>query len=171
MHVLPLYAMLSTEAQLRVFEPPPEGTRLVVVSTNIAETSLTIPGIKDVVESGRQKQRKYDLRTGVSKFEVEWISKASANQRAGRAGRTEKGHCYRLYSSAVFHDQFEEYAKPEVERLPMDGMVLSMKSMGIENITAFPFPSPPDPDSLEKAMQHLTAIGALSNNSENKITE
>jgi len=171
LHVLPLYAMLSTSAQLKVFEPPPEGERLVVVATNIAETSLTIPGIKYVIDSGRQKERQYDLSTGISKFEVEWISQASANQRAGRAGRTEKGHCYRLYSSALFNNEFPEFAKPEVERLPMDGMVLSMKSMGIENLTQFPFPSPPDPTAIQQATKHLVSLGALSNDSAQIITD
>jgi len=170
LHVLPLFSMLSTAAQLRVFDKVPEGHRLVIVATNIAETSLTIPGIKYVVDTGRQKARNYDLRTGVSKFEVEWISQASANQRAGRAGRTEKGHCYRLYSSAVFNDQFEQYAKPEVERLPMDGMCLSMKSMGIDDLSTFPFPSPPEPAALMKATKHLASLGAITTKGE-KITD
>lgn len=80
---------------LQVFRPPPPGTRLCVVATNVAETSLTIPGIKYVVDCGRVKKRYYDRVTGVSSFKVTWTSQASANQRAGRAGRTEAGHCYR----------------------------------------------------------------------------
>lgn len=79
----------------QVFRPPPPGTRLCIVATNVAETSLTIPGIKYVVDCGRVKKRFYDKVTGVSSFKVTWISQASANQRAGRAGRTEPGHCYR----------------------------------------------------------------------------
>ncbi len=106
--VLPLYAMLSNAAQLKVFSPPPEGFRLIVVATNVAETSITIPNIKYVVDTGREKTRVYDPITGVSKFEVQWISQASANQRAGRAGRTGPGHCYRLFSSAVFSNQFKQ---------------------------------------------------------------
>ena len=100
-HVLPLYSQLPTNQQLRVFEPPPDGSRLIVLATNVAETSLTIPGIRYVFDCGRAKEKKYDPTTGVQSFEVGWISKASANQRAGRAGRTGPGHCYRLYSSAV----------------------------------------------------------------------
>lgn len=79
----------------QVFQPPPEGTRLCVVATNVAETSLTIPGIKYVVDCGKVKKRHYDRVTGVSSFRITWVSQASADQRAGRAGRTEPGHCYR----------------------------------------------------------------------------
>lgn len=95
LHVLPLYSLLAPEKQAQVFKPPPEGTRLCVVATNVAETSLTIPGIKYVVDCGKVKKRYYDRVTGVSSFRVTWVSQASADQRAGRAGRTEPGHCYR----------------------------------------------------------------------------
>ncbi|NWT25537.1 DHX37 helicase, partial [Cardinalis cardinalis] len=95
LYVLPLYSLLAPEKQAKVFRPPPPGTRLCVVATNVAETSLTIPGIKYVVDSGREKRRCYDRITGVSSFRVSWVSQASAEQRAGRAGRTEPGHCYR----------------------------------------------------------------------------
>lgn len=134
LHVLPLYAMLPAAAQLRVFGDPPEGHRLVVVATNVAETSLTIPGIRYVVDCGRAKERTYERGSGLSKFEVKWISKASANQRAGRAGRVGPGHCYRLYSSAVFTDQFPQHAPPEIESAPIEGVVLQMKAMGIEKV-------------------------------------
>lgn len=87
-HVLPLYAMLQPHEQARVFKPPPEGHRLIVVSTNVAETSVTLPGIKYVVDSGRVKARVFDHRSGISQYQVQWISQASADQRAGRAGRT-----------------------------------------------------------------------------------
>ncbi|ORY10527.1 P-loop containing nucleoside triphosphate hydrolase protein [Clohesyomyces aquaticus] len=160
-HVLPLYSQLPTNQQLRVFESPPEGSRLIVLATNVAETSLTIPGIRYVFDCGRAKEKKYDLRTGVQSFEVGWISKASANQRAGRAGRTGPGHCYRLYSSAVFERDFEEYAAPEIQRTPLEGVVLQLKSMGAP-VTNFPFPTPPDRDSLEKAESLLSYIGAIS---------
>ena len=96
LHVLPLYAMLAPAAQARVFRPPPPGHRLVVVATNVAETSLTIPGIRYVVDAGRSKQRLLEGHGGgLARFEVRWVSKASAEQRAGRAGRTGPGHCYR----------------------------------------------------------------------------
>ena len=90
--ILPLYSLLTAEQQARVFAPVPEGYRLIVVATNIAETSLTIPGITYVVDSGRQKCRNYNATTGVASFDIMWISKAAADQRAGRAGRTGPGH-------------------------------------------------------------------------------
>jgi ATP-dependent RNA helicase DHX37/DHR1 len=167
-HVLPLYSQLPTSQQMRVFEPPPEGSRLIVLATNVAETSLTIPGVRYVFDCGRAKEKKYDLITGVQSFEVGWISKASANQRAGRAGRTGPGHCYRLYSSAVFERDFEEYAAPEISRTPLEGVVLQLKSMGAP-VVNFPFPTPPDRESLQRAENLLSYLGALS--SEGKVTK
>jgi len=161
-HVLPLYSQLPTEQQMRVFQTPPEGSRLIVLATNVAETSLTIPGIRYVFDCGRAKERQYDLNTGVQTFEVGWISKASASQRAGRAGRTGPGHCYRLYSSAVYERDFAEFAEPEITRTPIEGVVLQLKSMGIPKVTAFPFPTPPDRESLIKAEKLLEYLGALS---------
>lgn len=163
MHVLPLYSQLQTKDQLRVFEPPPEGSRLVVLATNVAETSLTIPGIRYVFDCGRAKEKKYDQLTGVQSFEVGWISKASASQRAGRAGRTGPGHCYRLYSSAVYERDFKEHAEPEILRMPVEDVVLQLKSMDLQHVVNFPFPTPPDRSSLAKAEKLLTYLGALSN--------
>lgn len=161
LHVLPLYSLLSNEQQLRVFDRPPEGTRLVVVATNVAETSVTIPNIRYVVDSGRAKERQYDASTGVQSFQVTWISKASAAQRAGRAGRTGPGHCYRLYSSAVFENHFEAFSQPEILRMPIEGVVLQMKSMNIDTVINFPFPTPPDRTGLRVAEKLLTHLGAL----------
>jgi ATP-dependent RNA helicase DHX37/DHR1 len=121
LHVLPLFSLLPVADQLKVFEPPPEGTRLCVVATNIAETSLTIPGIKYVVDCGRVKERVYNKMTGVESFQIGWISKASAAQRSGRAGRTGPGHCYRLYSSAVFERDFAQFSEPEILKYPIEG--------------------------------------------------
>lgn len=121
LHLLPLYSLLPTKEQLKVFDDPPEGTRLCVLATNVAETSLTIPGIRYVVDCGRSKERNYDRVTGVQSFNIQWVSKASASQRAGRAGRTGPGHCYRLYSSAVYEADFEEFAEPELLRMPIEG--------------------------------------------------
>jgi ATP-dependent RNA helicase DHX37/DHR1 len=160
-HVLPLYSQLPTAQQMRVFEEPPEGSRLIVLATNVAETSLTIPGIRYVFDCGRAKEKKYDLTTGVQSFEVGWISKASANQRSGRAGRTGPGHSYRLYSSAVFERDFEEYAAPEISRTPLEGVVLQLKSMGVP-VVNFPFPTSPDRESLQKAENLLSYLGAIS---------
>uniref|UniRef100_A0A7N5JUP7 DEAH-box helicase 37 n=1 Tax=Ailuropoda melanoleuca TaxID=9646 RepID=A0A7N5JUP7_AILME len=160
LHVLPLYSLLAPEKQAQVFQPPPEGTRLCVVATNVAETSLTIPGIKYVVDCGKVKKRHYDRVTGVSSFRVTWVSQASADQRAGRAGRTEPGHCYRLYSSAVFSD-FEQFPPPEITRRPVEDLILQMKALNIEKVINFPFPTPPSMEALIAAEELLVALGAL----------
>uniref|UniRef100_A0A667H3B6 DEAH-box helicase 37 n=1 Tax=Lynx canadensis TaxID=61383 RepID=A0A667H3B6_LYNCA len=160
LHVLPLYSLLAPEKQAQVFQPPPEGTRLCVVATNVAETSLTIPGIKYVVDCGKVKRRHYDRVTGVSSFRVTWVSQASADQRAGRAGRTEPGHCYRLYSSAVFGD-FEPFPPPEITRRPVEDLILQMKALNIEKVINFPFPTPPSAEALVTAEELLVALGAL----------
>ncbi|KAL8693419.1 MAG: hypothetical protein Q9224_003756, partial [Gallowayella concinna] len=167
-HVLPLYSQLQTKDQLKVFQPPPEGSRLIVLATNVAETSLTIPGMRYVFDCGRAKEKKYDQTTGVQSFEIGWISKASASQRAGRAGRTGPGHCYRLYSSAVYERDFQEHAAPEILRMPVEDVVLQLKSMDLQHVVNFPFPTAPDRSSLAKAEKLLTALGALTQNG--KIT-
>ena len=161
-HVLPLYSLLPTREQLRVFEHPPDGSRLIVLATNVAETSLTIPGIRYVFDSGRSKERKYDQTTGVQSFEVGWISKASARQRAGRAGRTGEGHCYCLYSSAVYERDFAEHAKPEILRMPIEGVVLQLKAMNLQHVKNFPFPTSPDRHGLESSEKLLTYLAAIS---------
>uniref|UniRef100_A0A060T2C7 RNA helicase n=1 Tax=Blastobotrys adeninivorans TaxID=409370 RepID=A0A060T2C7_BLAAD len=161
LHVLPLYSLLPTKEQMKVFQDPPKGSRLCVVATNVAETSLTIPGIRYVVDCGRAKERHYDEDTGVQSFKVGWTSKASANQRAGRAGRTGPGHCYRVYSSAVYERDFEQFTKPEILRMPVEGVILQMKAMGIHNILKFPFPTPPPQDALKKGLQLLRYLEAL----------
>uniref|UniRef100_A0A8V5GN98 Activating signal cointegrator 1 complex subunit 3 n=1 Tax=Melopsittacus undulatus TaxID=13146 RepID=A0A8V5GN98_MELUD len=160
LYVLPLYSLLAPEKQAKVFRPPPPGTRLCVVATNVAETSLTIPGIKYVVDCGKVKKRFYDKITGVSSFRITWISQASANQRAGRAGRTEPGHCYRLYSSAVFMD-FEKFSAPEITKRPVEDLILQMKALNIEKVINFPFPTPPPTEALAAAEELLIALGAL----------
>ena len=132
--VLPLYAMLPAAAQLRVFEEIKEGERLVVVATNVAETSLTIPGITYVVDTGREKVKNYNHSNGMETYEVQWISKASAAQRAGRAGRTGPGHCYRLYSSAVFNNILPDFSVAEISKVPVEGVILLMKSMDIDKV-------------------------------------
>ena len=161
MHILPLYSLLPTKEQMRVFEDPPENSRQIILATNVAETSLTIPGIRYVFDCGRSKERKYNRDTGVQSYEIGWISKASANQRSGRAGRTGPGHCYRLYSSAVYERDFTEFAEPELLRMPIEGVVLQLKAMRLQHVVNFPFPTPPDRKSIakaEKMLQYLSAI-------------
>ncbi|KAB2621302.1 ATP-dependent RNA helicase PB1A10.06c [Pyrus ussuriensis x Pyrus communis] len=161
LHVLPLYAMLPAAAQLRVFEEVKEGERLVVVATNVAETSLTIPGIKYVVDTGKEKVKNYNSSSGMETYEVQWISKASAAQRAGRAGRTGPGHCYRLYSSAAYSNIFPDFSLAEISKVPVDGVVLLMKSMNIDKVSNFPFPTPPDGAALDEAERCLKILQAL----------
>lgn len=162
MHVVSLYSLLPSEKQMEVFKPPPADERLVVVATNVAETSLTIPGIKYVVDCGRVKERRYDVTNGIQAFQIDWISKASAAQRAGRAGRTGPGHCYRLYSSALFENYFKQFSSPEILRAPIEGVVLQMKNMHIDAVVNFPFPTPPDRFALRQAEKALTHLGALT---------
>eukprot|EP00903_Cladosiphon_okamuranus_P006361 g6231.t1 len=161
-HVVPLYAMLTAEEQATVFLAPPEGHRLVVVATNVAETSITIPGIAYVVDCGRQKRRVVQRSSGISKFEVGWVSKASADQRAGRAGRTGPGHCYRLYSSALYTQTLESFAPPEVLTRPLEDVMLQMKAMGVVDVSRFPFPTPPDATGLRAAAALLSNLGATT---------
>ncbi|RRT37406.1 hypothetical protein B296_00058207 [Ensete ventricosum] len=163
LYVLPLYAMLPASSQFRVFEEVPEGERLVVVATNVAETSLTIPGIKYVVDTGKEKIKDYNHSNGMATYEVSWISKASTAQRAGRAGRTAPGHCYRLYSSGAFSKDeiFPKFSCPEISKIPVDGVVLLMKSMGIDKVSNFPFPTPPNSEALLEAEHCLRTLEAL----------
>jgi ATP-dependent RNA helicase DHX37/DHR1 len=159
--ILPMYSLLSVEQQARVFAPVPDGYRLIVVATNIAETSITIPGITYAVDSGRQKCRNYNASTGIASFDIMWISKAAADQRAGRAGRTGPGHCYRIYSSSLYSRHMDPYALPEVLTRPLEDVVLSMKAMNIPNIHNFPFPTPPDRSQINAAIRLLANIGCV----------
>lgn len=161
LHILPLYSMLPSYEQQKVFETPPDGQRLCVVATNVAETSLTIPSIRYVVDVGKVKTKEWDKLTGVQQFRVTWCSKASAEQRSGRAGRTGPGHCYRLYSSAVFDSDFEQYSPPEIVIRPVEDMMLFMKSIGIDRVQNFPYPTHPGENQLRGAEQTLVNLGAL----------
>lgn len=159
--VLPLYAALPAASQMRVFQEVPPDHRLIVVSTNIAETSVTLPTIKYVVDSGKARERKYLPGSQISKYQVSWASKASAIQRSGRAGRVSSGHCWRLYSAAVWEREFKDHSIPEMQRTPVDFVVLTMKSIGIVNVLSFPFPSAPDSKILAEAEKLLYQLGAI----------
>uniref|UniRef100_A0A0K0EYV8 RNA helicase n=1 Tax=Strongyloides venezuelensis TaxID=75913 RepID=A0A0K0EYV8_STRVS len=161
LYCLPLYSLLSTEKQKRIFNPIPENSRLCIVATNVAETSITIPNIKYVIDSGKEKRKEYDMITGVNRFVTTWCSQASANQRSGRAGRVQAGHAYRLYSSAVFQG-FDKFSMPEILNKPTDQLVLHLKSMNIVKIINFPFVTKPESDQLEMSEQKLVKMGALN---------
>ena len=168
LYVLPLYSNLASSEQMKVFQPPPPGTRLCVVSTNVAETSLTIPDVKYVIDSGMVKECLFDQVTGVASFHVNPCSKASAEQRKGRAGRVAPGQCFRLYSSAWYEGQLPKFDKPEVLRRPIEDVVLKLKSMKLKGspvpVVNFPFPTPPDRDQLQNAIKTLQHLGALNGN-------
>ncbi|KAJ9664325.1 putative ATP-dependent RNA helicase DHR1 [Neophaeococcomyces mojaviensis] len=162
-HLLPLYSQLPTKEQLRVFEPPPDRARMIVLATNVAETSLTIPGIRYVFDCGRSKERKYDIESNVQTFEIDYVSKASAQQRTGRAGRTGPGHCWRLYSSAVYEQFFPDHTEPEILRTPAESVVLQLKGFRYPRpVIDFPFPSAPPKNMLQKAEKLLRNLGAIS---------
>jgi ATP-dependent RNA helicase DHX37/DHR1 len=167
-YILPLYAALPQAQQFKVFHPPNPGTRLIVLATNVAETSLTIPGVRYVIDTGRAKEKHYNTQTGVQTFEVGLISKASAEQRKGRAGRTGSGHVWRLYSSNVYEEWFAEETVPEILRTGLESVVLQLKSMDIKNVATFPFPTAPDEVALKKAEMLLRHLGAVG---ENNITD
>ncbi|KAL9084352.1 MAG: hypothetical protein Q9159_005260 [Coniocarpon cinnabarinum] len=170
-HILPLFSQLSSDQQSRVFEPPPRDARLIILATNIAETSITIPNIRYVFDTGRSKVKQYDPKTGIQTFAIDWISKASAQQRAGRAGRTGPGgHCYRLYSSAIYEDVFADFADPEITKTPIEGVVLYLKTLGLPDVTKFPFPTPLDSQRLPEAERLLQYLGCLENIT-NKVTD
>jgi len=161
LRVVPLYAQLPAKEQMEAFADPRPGERIVIVATNVAETSVTLPNVRYVVDCGREKKRHYVQRSGVSSFEVQWVSKASANQRAGRAGRVGPGHCYRLFSSAVFNDIFQEFPPVNLLLAPLDSVLLFMASLGISNLRRFPWPTPPEEAAVSAARQRLVHLGAL----------
>jgi ATP-dependent RNA helicase DHX37/DHR1 len=133
---------------------------VIVVATNVAETSLTIPGMRYVIDSGRSKEKEFDEKLQFSKFAIKWISRASAEQRAGRAGRTGPGHCYRLYSSALF-TKLDEFSPPEITKAPLDQTILQLKAIGVEDIFKFPYVTRPPLPSIRQALRHLAILGAV----------
>ncbi|XP_061343288.1 pre-mRNA-splicing factor ATP-dependent RNA helicase DEAH1-like [Gastrolobium bilobum] len=162
--ICPIYANLPTELQAKIFEPTPEGARKVVLATNIAETSLTIDGIKYVVDPGFCKMKSYNPRTGIESLLVTPISKASAMQRAGRSGRTGPGKCFRLYTAHNFYNDLDDNTLPEIQRTNLANVVLTLKSLGIHDydLLNFDFMDPPPTQALLKALELLSALSALN---------
>ncbi|CAK9233002.1 unnamed protein product [Sphagnum jensenii] len=159
--ILPVYSALPSEMQTRIFEPPPPGTRKVVVATNIAEASLTIDGIYYVVDPGFAKQNVYNPKLGLDSLVITPISQASARQRAGRAGRTGPGKCYRLYTESAYRNEMLPTTVPEIQRINLGSTTLQMKAMGINDLLSFDFMDPPPPQALISAMEQLYSLGAL----------
>lgn len=158
--VLPLHSSLATEEQDRVFDMPPEGVRKLIVSTNIAETSVTIDGIRFVIDSGLEKEMRYDPESGVRRLMVTFVSKASAEQRKGRAGRTGPGVCFRLYSEQDFEERFDAFSTPEVQRMNLDSTLLQIIAQG-QDPRDFPFIDPPAPEAIAAALASLEELGAI----------
>ncbi|XP_024992633.1 probable pre-mRNA-splicing factor ATP-dependent RNA helicase DEAH9 isoform X1 [Cynara cardunculus var. scolymus] len=161
MIVLPLYSGLTRADQDLVFSPSPRGKRKVVISTNIAETSLTLEGIVYVIDSGFSKQRFYNPITDIENLVVAPISKASARQRAGRAGRVRPGKCYRLYTEDYFVNEMSLEGIPEMQRSNLVSSVIQLKALGIDNILGFDWPSSPSPEAMVRALEVLYSLGIL----------
>ncbi|WP_328520685.1 ATP-dependent RNA helicase HrpA [Kribbella sp. NBC_00359] len=156
--VLPLYARLSNAEQHRVFQS--HSNRRIVLATNVAETSLTVPGIKYVIDPGTARISRYSHRTKVQHLPIEPVSQASANQRKGRSGRTSDGICIRLYSEEDFENR-PEFTDPEILRTNLASVILQMTSIGLGDIAAFPFIDEPDKRSITDGLQLLTELGAI----------
>ncbi|CAI5493465.1 unnamed protein product [Closterium sp. Naga37s-1] len=159
--VAPIYAALPAEQQMNVFRPAPAGCRKVVLATNIAETSVTIPGIRFVVDAGLVKARAFNCRTGVDSLVVVPVSKAQARQRSGRAGREAPGKCYRLYTEGTF-EALPEAPVPEMLRCNLASVVLQLIALGVKDLLSFPFLDPPPQAAILRALEHLFSLGALT---------
>jgi pre-mRNA-splicing factor ATP-dependent RNA helicase DHX16 len=163
MLVCPIYANLPTDLQAKIFEPTPAGARKVVLATNIAETSLTIDGIVYVIDPGFVKENIFNPRTGMESLVVTPCSRASAGQRAGRAGRVGPGKCFRLYTKQAYMNELEDNTTPEIQRSRLTGVILMLKCLGINDLLDFEFMDPPPTDTIVRAVEQLYALGALNN--------
>ncbi len=156
--VLPLYARLSVKEQDRVFKPGP--ARRIVLATNVAETSLTVPRIRWVVDAGDARVKRYSRRSQIERLHIEPVSQAAANQRAGRCGRVGPGICVRLYDEAEFAAR-PEYSDPEILRSALADVILRMLDLGLGDVESFPFIDPPDPRAVNDGWRRLAEIGAV----------
>ena len=156
--ILPLFARLSVGEQEKVFQP--HGGRRIVLATNVAETSLTVPGIRYVVDAGLARVKRYSLRNKIEQLKIEKVAQAAANQRAGRCGRVAAGVCIRLYDEQDFLTR-PKYTTPELLRSSLAGVILRMKSLGLPEIEVFPFLDPPEAKRVRDGQQLLAELGAL----------
>lgn len=161
--ILPLYARLSAGEQQRVFSTVPQ--RRVVLATNVAETSVTIPGIVYVIDTGVARLSRYDARSGTTRLQIEGISQASADQRKGRCGRVREGICVRLYDEESFRSR-PGFTDPEIKRTGLAGVILRMKSLGLGAVEDFPFLDPPQPRAITEGYRVLEELGALGERKE-----
>ncbi len=163
LHVLPLHASLQTKDQRRVFASPPPGKRKVVVATNVAETSITIDDIVAVIDSGRVKETSFDPQNNMRKLEETWASLAACKQRRGRAGRVQAGKCYKLYTRNLEEQHMPERPEPEIRRVPLEQLCLSVRAMGVRDVAGFlaRAPTPPATTAVDGALEMLRRMGAL----------
>jgi len=159
--IVPLYGMMQSDDQRNVFDEVPDGCRKLVFSTNIAETSLTVNKVGFVVDCGYCKQKNFNPKTGMESLQVVEVSQVQAKQRAGRAGRTQDGKCFRLYSEESFNRSLPKVTVPEILRSNLASVTLQMKAMGIEDVVRFDFMEPPDKVRLVKSLRLLFLLGAL----------
>jgi pre-mRNA-splicing factor ATP-dependent RNA helicase DHX38/PRP16 len=164
--VLPMYSQLPADLQAKIFDAAPPGIRKCIVSTNVAETSLTVDGIKYVIDSGFCKLKVYNPKVGMDALLVTPVSKANANQRSGRAGRTGPGVCFRLYTDRQFKDELMEAAIPEIQRSNLSAVLLLLKSLGVKDLMQFDFMDRPPNDTIMSALYQLWILGALDNTGE-----
>ncbi|XP_061991461.1 pre-mRNA-splicing factor ATP-dependent RNA helicase DEAH10 isoform X2 [Rosa rugosa] len=158
---VPIFSSLPSEQQMQVFAPAPDGFRKVILATNIAETSVTIPGIKYVIDPGFVKARTYDPNKGLSSLNVIPISKAQALQRSGRAGRERSGKCFRLYPENQF-EKLEDSTKPEIKRCDLSSIILQLKVLGVDDVIGFDFIDKPSRSAIVKSLEQLYVLGALT---------
>lgn len=163
LEILPIYSQMPADLQAKIFRPAPEGTRKVVVATNIAETSLTVDGISYVVDSGFSKLKVYNPKMGMDSLQIAPISRANAGQRSGRAGRTGKGTAYRLYTERAEEEEMYPQAIPEIQRTNLSNTLLMLKSLGVNDLLEFGFMDPPPADTITASLYELWSLGALSN--------
>ncbi|WP_109860609.1 ATP-dependent RNA helicase HrpA [Aggregatibacter aphrophilus] len=156
--ILPLFARLSAQEQNKIFHP--SGLNRIVLATNVAETSLTVPGIKYVIDPGTARISRYSYRTKVQRLPIEPISQASANQRKGRCGRVSEGICIRLYSEEDFNNR-PEFTDPEILRTNLASVILQMTALGLDDIEAFPFVDAPDKRHIQDGVRLLEELGAF----------
>lgn len=161
--VLPMYSQLPADLQAKIFEKADANSRKVIVSTNIAETSLTVDGIIYVVDTGYNKLKVYNPKIGMDALQITPISQANANQRSGRAGRTGPGTCYRLYTEAAYRYEMYENNIPEIQRTNLANVVLLLKSLNVKNLLDFEFMDPPPQETILNSMYQLWILGALDN--------
>lgn len=159
--ILPLYGSMPTDQQRQIFQPPPQRIRKCVVATNIAATSLTINGIKYIVDSGFVKQLNHNSRVGLDILEVVPISKSEAQQRTGRAGRTSAGKCFRIYNKEFWEKCMPEYTIPEIQRTSLTAVVLTLKCLGVHDVIRFPYLDSPEERFILEALKQLYQFDAI----------